>query len=155
MKTASKPALLGLGLLSIALAFTGCVVSIGGGSHAPERHDPPMVVVTDSADAATIAEIDAAAQLNMDNDRTHALGQIAERGTLAVPVQVHLVNVAYRSLNFDNNKTHVLTKIIARADFCDGTRNAIVSQLSKLSFDSNRQLVLQQINERLKAGAGR
>lgn len=155
MKTACQPAFLGLGLLSIALAFTGCVVSIGGGSHAPERHDPPTVVVTDSADAATIAEIDAAAKLNFDNGRTHALAQIAERSALAVPVQVHLVNVSFRCLDFENNKIHVLSKVIARADFCDATRHAIVSQLHKLSFDNNRQQILQQINERLKAGAGR
>jgi hypothetical protein len=153
MKTAIKPTLLGLGLLSSLLALTGCVVSIGGGSRGSDRHVPPAVVVTDSADAATIAEIDAVAKLNMDNDRTHALTQIAERGTLAVPVQVHLVNVAYRSLSFDNNKTHVLSKIIARPDFCDATRHAIVSQLHKLSFDNNRQHILQQINERLKANA--
>ena len=151
MKIAIKPTLLGLGLLSSVLALAGCVVSIGGGSRGPDRHAPPAIVVTDSTDAATIAEIDAAAHLSMDNNKTHALTQIAERGSLAVPVQVHLVNVAYRSLSFDNNKTHVLTKIIARPDFCDATRHAIVSQLNKLSFDSNRQHVPHQINERLKA----
>lgn len=150
MKTPLKPAVVGLGLLSTVIALTGCVVSIGGGSHGPDHSGPPTVVVSDSADAATIAEIDAVAKLNMDNDRTHALSQIAERATLATPVQVHLVNVTYRSLSFDNNKTQVLTKIIARADFCDATRHAIVSQLGKLSFDSNRQYVLQQINDRLK-----
>ncbi len=135
-------------LLGIGFVLTGCVIAIGTGK---ETTSPPAVVVTDSADAATIAEIDAAARLNMDNAKTSALSQIAERGTLAVPVQVHLVNVAYRSLSFDNNKTHVLTKIIARPDFGDATRHAIVSQLNKLSFDNNRQHVLHQINERLKA----
>jgi hypothetical protein len=147
-----KLLLLGISVVALSTILTGCVVAIGGSSGS--RHSaPPAVVVTDSADAATIAEIDAAAHLNMDNHKTHALSQIAERGTLAVPVQVHLVNVAYRCLSFDNNKTHVLTKIIARADFCDATRHAIVSQLGKLSFDNNRQHILHQINERLKAGA--
>jgi hypothetical protein len=139
-----------LGLIGICIALSGCVIAIGTGK---ETTSPPAVVVTDSADAATIAEINAAARLNMDNDKTHALTQIAERGTLAVPVQVHLVNTAYRNLSFDNNKTHVLTKVIARPDFCDATRHAIVSQLNKLSFDNNRQHILQQINERLKANA--
>lgn len=140
-------------LLSTTSLLTGCVIAIGTGKDNPPS--PPAVVVTDSADAATIAEIDAAARLNMDNNKTHALVQIAERGTLAVPVQVHLVNVTYRSLSFDNNKAHVLSRIIARADFCDATRHAIVSQLQKLSFDSNRQHILSQINERVKAGAVR
>ncbi|MGC3959024.1 MAG: hypothetical protein QM813_14095 [Verrucomicrobiota bacterium] len=135
-------------LLSTTSLLTGCVIAIGTGKDNPPP--PPTVVVTDSADAATMAEINAAAKLSMDNDKTHALGQIAERATLAVPVQVHLVNTAYRSLSFDNNRTHVLSKIIARADFCDATRHAIVSQLGKLSFDNNRQYILQQINERLK-----
>jgi hypothetical protein len=151
MKTTIKSLLLGISGIVFGASLTGCVVNIGGGSRGPDHSAPPTVVVTDSADAATIAEIDSVAKLNMDNDRTHALSQIAERGTLAAPVQVHLVNVTYRSLSFDNNKTHVLTKIIARADFCDATRHAIVSQLGKLSFDSNRQFILQQINERLKA----
>jgi len=111
---------------------------------------PPEVAVTDSADAAAIAEIDAVAKLNIDNDRAHALGQIADRGALAAPVQVHLVNVTYRSLKLDDTRTGMLVKIIARADFCDATRHAIVSQLGKLSSDANRQLILQQINERLK-----
>ena len=140
-------------LLSTTYLLTGCVIAIGTGKDNPPP--PPAVVVTDSADAVTIAEIDAAARLHMDNDKTHALTQIAERGSLAVPVQVHLVNVAYRTLSFDNNKTHVLSRIIARADFCDATRHAIVSQLHKLSFDNNRQHILSLINDRVKTGAAR
>ena len=151
MKITLKPVLLGLGLLSLAVAFSGCIVSIGGSLHGSDHDAPGTVAVTDSADAATVAEIDAVAKLKVDDDRTHALAQIAERGPLAAPVQVHLVNVTYRSLGIDNNKTHVLTKVIARADFSDAARHAIVSQLSKLSSDTNRQFVLQQINERLKA----
>jgi hypothetical protein len=61
-----------------------------------------------------------------------------------------LVNVTYRTVTFDNNRTHVLTKVIARSDFGDATRHAIVSQLGKLKFDNNRQHVLAQINSRLK-----
>jgi hypothetical protein len=151
MKSIGRLTLCGIGLLFTALTFTGCVVSIGGGSRGSDHHAPPAVVMTDSADAASIAEIDAAARLNMDSARTHALVQIAERPLLAPSVQVHLVNTAYRVLSFDNNKAHVLTKIIARPDFSDATRHAIVSQLRKLSFDNNRQHILHQINERLKA----
>jgi hypothetical protein len=145
-----KLLLTGISVVALTTILTGCVIAIGTGK---ETTSPPAVVVTDSADAATIAEIDAAAKLNLDNGRTHALTQIAERDSLATPVQVHLVNVTYRCLDFDNNKTHVLAKIVARKDFCDATRHAIVSQLHKLSFDNNRQHILHQINERMKAGA--
>lgn len=143
---------LALALLSLMLN-TGCVVSIGGRSHAhvppPPPPAPPPVVVTNPTDAATVAEIDAAARLNMDSARTQALSQIAGRPSLGVPVQVHLINVTYRCLNFESSKMQVLQQIIARPDFCDGTRHAIVSQLNTLSFDSNRQAILGQINSRM------
>jgi len=156
MKTTASRTILGLGLVATVVTLTGCVVAIGSSRGVPARPPaPPAVVVTDSGEAATIAEIDAAAHLNVDDDRAHALAQIAERGTLAVPVQVHLVNTAYRSLNLADNKTQVLSKIIARPDFNDATRHAIVSQLNRLSFDNNRQQILQQINERLKAAPAR
>ena len=153
MKTSFARVLNLSGLLLIGLGLSGCVVAIGGKhENSPPSPPPPApaVVVTDSADAATMAEIDAARQLNFDNARTDALARIAERNVLGVPVQVYLINVTYRSLDFENSKVHVLGKMIARPDFCDATRHAIVSQLNKLSFDSNRQALLQQINERLK-----
>jgi hypothetical protein len=152
MKPTSKQTLQLIGSLGISLALTGCVVAIGGTRHSPPPAPPapPAVVITDSADAATIAEIDAAAKLSFDNHRTHALTQILERSALATPVQVHLINVAYRCLDFDNNKTQVLSRMIARPDFNDATRHAIVSQLRKLDFENNRQHILQQISDRLK-----
>ena len=122
-------------------ALTGCAAA-----RAPKESP----VVTDSAEAATIAEINAAAKLSMDNSRTHALVQIAERPKLAEPAQIHLINAACRSLRIDNNKTVVLAKMIDRADFSDATKQAIVSQLGKLRFDYNRQFILQHINERTR-----
>lgn len=151
MKTLLKSLLLGTSSIIIPVALTGCVVAIGTGSHSPDRGGPPPVVVTDSAEAATIAEIDAAARLNMDNARTAALAQIAGRPGLTPSTQVHLVNVTYRTLTFDNNRTHVLTRVIARPDFGNPARQAIVSQLNKLTFDSNRQHILTQINSRMTA----
>ena len=151
MNSTIKRALNLVGLLGIALGLSGCVVAIGSSREKSQPPpSPPPVVVTDSAEAATIAEIDAASRLNMDGDRALSLSQIAERATLSAPVQVHLVNTAYARLSFDGSKTQVLSKIIARQDFCDATRHAIVSQLNRLSFDGSRQQMLQQINERLK-----
>ena len=156
MKTKFGRAMNLLGLLAMGLGLSGCVVAIGGKHESSPPPPPaPTVVVTDSADAATVAEIDAAWQLGFDNARAHALTQIAERNALSVPVQVHLINVTYRSIDFENSKVHILSRIIARPDFCDATRQAIVSQLSKLSFDNHRQRLLSEINERLKQQTAR
>ncbi len=152
MKTI-KYLLLGISCATIITTFTGCVVAIGSGTGKHDHPSPPPIVVTDSADAATIAEIDAAGRLNFDSGRVATLSQIAERNALGKTAQVHLVNTTYKRLSFDNSKTEVLSKIVARADFCDATRHAIVSQLNKLSFDSSRQQILQQISERLKHSA--
>ena len=143
-----------LGLVFLVFGLTGCVISIGSRVQAPPPTPPPVpppppVVVTDPGQAATVAEIDAAAQLSMDSARAQALGQLAERPALGPPVLVHLVNVSYRVLSFESSKVQVLSKVIARSDFCDPVRNAIVSQLSLLSLDSNRQQLLNQINARL------
>jgi hypothetical protein len=143
-----------LGLVLLISGLVGCVISIGSRVQAPPpapAPPPPPVVVTDPGQAATIAEIDAAAQLNMDTAKAQALGQLAERPALGPPVLVHLVNVTYRTLSFENSKVQMLSKVIARPDFCDPVRNAIVSQLNLLSFDSNRQHLLNQINTRLAA----
>ena len=150
-----KRTLFSLGLAAIASGLAGCVVSIGGRTQTspPSPPPPPPVVVSDPGQAATIGEIDAAAQLSMDSARTHALSQIAERPGLAPPVQVHLINVTYRCLSFESSKVNVLQKMIARPDFNDATRQAIVSQLGQLGSESNKQDVLNRINQRLTQAA--
>jgi hypothetical protein len=141
------PLILAAGLLAAA---TGCVgVSIGG-----RREPPPVPIVVQAsplspADPATLAEIDAAARLNFDNLRLESLSQIARRPTLNPTAQVHLVNVAYRCLGFDNHKVALLKTIIANRGFNDATRQAIVIQLHKISFDNHRQEILNAINKRM------
>lgn len=136
-------------LIGSALVFTGCVgISIGGRSSAPPL--PPAPVIVSSPDAATMAEIDAAARLSFDSSRLQALTQIAQRPGMSPGAQIHLVNVAYRRMSFSDSKVTLLRAIIANPDFCDSTRHAIVSQLHHLSFDSNKQIILNELNERLK-----
>lgn len=145
-------------LIAASLAFCGCIVSVGGSRHPVPPPEPPPsmapVVITNVADVATIAEIDAASRLDIEHNRANALTQLAERPVLSQPVQLHLINVTYRRLTLDNNKTQVLAKLIARPDFSDETRHAIVSQLRILSLDHNRRFLLQQINERLTSKPG-
>jgi hypothetical protein len=142
MKT--KPFL--IALVFLAAGLTGCVgVSIG--SRRPP--DPPVVIA--SADAATAAEIDAAARLSIDSARLEALSRIAKRGDLSPAAQVHLVNVGYRSLSLEDSKVALLRSMIASPAFCDTTRHAIVTQLGSLSFDNNKQAVLNELNNRVTA----
>lgn len=152
-----KRTLLSLALIAMASSFVGCVISIGGRTQTspPEPVPPPPVVVTDPEQAATVAEIDAASRLNLDSARAQTLSQLAERPALSTTVQVHLINTAYRCLSFESSKVQVLEKMIARPDFSDATRHAIVSQLNRLSFESNKQELLNRINQRLTQGAGR
>jgi hypothetical protein len=145
-------------LLTASLALCGCIVSVGGSRNpTPPPESPPSmspVIITNAADLATAAEIDAAAQLSIESNRAYALTQLAERPALSPPLQVHLINITYRRLTMDNNRTHVLTRIVARPDFNDATRQAIVSQLRLLSMDANRQYILQQVNRRMIAKPG-
>ncbi len=101
------------------------------------------------AEAATLAEIDAAARLSFENAKLEALQNIAVRPNLSPVVQVHLVNVGYRALAFENNKVALLRKLISSPDFSDPARQAIVTQLSNLSHDSNRQMILRELNSRV------
>lgn len=154
MKPIIQRTFLKLALVSSIVGLSGCVVSVGSRVQAPPSPPPPPpIVVSDPGQAATIAEIDAAAQFNMDSSRTQALGQIAERPNLAPPVQVHLINTTYRCLQFDSSKVAILQKMIARPDFCDATRHAIVTQLGRLGFESSKQDLLNRINQRLAQSA--
>jgi hypothetical protein len=135
--------------------LTGCVdISVGS-----RRPSPPIIVSSPSpelnpADAATVAEIDAAARLTVDSSRLRALQQIAERPGLSPSVQVHLVNVAYRSLSFESSKLPLLRTIIANPAFCDSARQALVTQLNFLSFDSSKESILREVNQRLASPPG-
>lgn len=138
---------------AVALVATGCVVSVG--SHRPHQPPPaptPVVVPTppsNPAEAATLAEIDAAARLSFDSSRLDSLSAIARRPDLPAAAQVHLVHVAYRCLSFEHSKVSLLSQIIGNPSFSDYTRHAIVAQLGGLSHDSSRQSILKQLDDRL------
>jgi hypothetical protein len=108
---------------------------------------PPMT----PAEAATIAEIDASARLSFDSARRESLMRVAQRPELTPTVQVHLINVAYRSLSFESAKLEVLRAIIANPGFTDAARQAIVSQLNHLSHDSHKQEILRHLNQRVSS----
>src|SRR5690349_15160128 len=123
-------------LLAGLLTLTGCI-NLSFGSRRPPPTSPVVVpsVPLAPADAATIAEIDAAGRLNFDSARKESLSQLAQRPALSPAGQVHLVDVAYRTMSFDGAKLEVLRALIANPSFSDAARQAIVMQLDHLSFD--------------------
>lgn len=140
-------------LASAMVPLTGCInLSFGGRSHPPAPPPPPVIVPVapaNAADAATVAEIDAAARLSFDPAKKEALTAVAQRPGLSPTAQVHLVNVAYRALDFDPLKVEVLSALIANPSFSDQARQAIVTQLNRLSFDGHKQEVLRRLNQRV------
>ncbi|MCC7377029.1 MAG: hypothetical protein IT581_20380 [Verrucomicrobiales bacterium] len=138
-------------------SFTGCSISLGGGSDSRPRQEvpksPPVVVLPgNSEDSATLAEIDAAGNLGFDGNRTGALKNVAARSGITPAAQVHLVNVALRQLSFDGNKVEVLLTLINNPAFCAAAKEAILRQLSLLSFEGSRTQVLGAIQARQSNG---
>src|SRR3569832_2506402 len=115
-------------LASSLLPLTGCINLSFGGHRPPPAPSAPINVIPSApfmpSDAATIAEIDAAARLNFDSAKKESLAQLARRPGLTPPVQVHLVNVTYRSFSADHAKVELLQVLIANPGFSDAARRA-------------------------------
>jgi hypothetical protein len=139
-----------------AIFLTGCLgISIGNRSSKPPPSPPPapataVVVASDPTDTATLAEIDAAAGLSMDNAKCDALQAIAQRPGLTPAAQVHVANTTFKKLSFDNSKVTVLQALIQNPSFCAQAKQTIMAQLSKLAMDNDRQAILRAVNEREK-----
>jgi hypothetical protein len=137
-----------VGLLAVA-ALSGCVgISIGNRESKSAPSQGMVIVASEPGDQATLAEIDAAAGLTMDQARREALEAIARRPALSTASQVHLANVAYKRLDFDQSKLAVLQALIQNRSFCPSAKQTIVAQLSKFSQDRDRQAILAAVNQR-------
>jgi hypothetical protein len=138
----------------MALLASGCInLSFGGGKARSSPPPPPPHMIAPApiltpGEAATIAEIDAAARLQFENSRQAALSNVAERAGLATVAQVHLVNVTYRCFHFESAKLAVLRKLIANPALSDTARHAILTQLDQLTFDASKQNILRELNQR-------
>lgn len=141
-----------LSLMLAAVVSSGCIgVSIGNKNTKDTRTPPAVVVVaSEPGDQATLAEINAAAGLNFENARTDALRTIAQRPNLSPPCQVQLANQTLKRLDFDHDKVAVLVTLVHNPAFSAPAKQTIMAQLSKLSFDKDRQTILQAVNDREK-----
>jgi hypothetical protein len=95
------------------------------------------------SDQTTLAEIDAAARLSFENNRASLFAQIGARPNLSPDVQVRLVEAIFKHLSFENTKLDLLQKLIANPAFSPAAEQAILSRLNNLSFENNRQVILQ------------
>jgi hypothetical protein len=140
------------GSIALVVALTGCVVSIGDGSHSRDevRKPPAPVVVmpSNAEDTAVIAEIDAAGKLSFEAGKLSALRNVAQRSTLTPSAQVHLVNTSLRVLDFEASRVDVLLTLVANPAFTPAAKEAILRQLERLEFEASKNQVLGAIQER-------
>ena len=126
-------------LLLTLLALSGC-----SRTEFQTNNPPPSA----TADAVTLAEIDAAAGLTMDNNRLDALKAIAARATLTPSAQAHLVDKAFNSLTFENFKLDLLGVLIKNPAFSNAAKQAILNDLGQMTFENNETAILAQLNAR-------
>ena len=113
---------------------------------------PPVVVVPGhpftSEDSIAIAEIDAAFSLNFENDRVGRLSAIARRTNLSPTVQTYLATRTLRNISFDNNKVEIVMMLIRNPAFCNAAKQEILANLKRVSFDGNKQTILDALESR-------
>ncbi|MBI5387737.1 MAG: hypothetical protein HZA90_24005 [Verrucomicrobia bacterium] len=137
-----------VGIVAVG-TWSGCVgISVGNREVKNPQGPPPVIVVSEPADKATLAEIDAAGGLTFDNARADTLRTIAQRPNLVPPAQVHLANTAFKRLDFDPSKVSVLLALIQNPAFSPPAKQTIMAQLNKLPFDRDRQTLLAAVNAR-------
>jgi hypothetical protein len=141
------------GFVAGALAASLFWIPVGGLLLKRSGMKPDFVRVQSSespvaSDKATMAEIDAAAQLSFEQNRLSLLNQIASRPSLSPEAQVHLAKTVFRHLTFENNKMEALSKLIENPSFSLGAKESILNNIRNLSFENNKQAILQAMSRR-------
>ena len=136
-----------VGLLAVSLS--GCIV-VGidrhHGSRETEAPEAPPVPAT--ADSVVFSEINTASDLTFENNKLDALNAIASRPSLSTAAQVHLVHKAFARLSFEPSKVTLLETLIKNPSLSNTTKQAILSSLSKFSFENNKTTILSALNQR-------
>jgi len=98
---------------------------------------------------ATVAEIDAAGQLESDDAKRQGLLTIARRSGLGKREQVHLVETTYNELTHELSKVDIFLALIGNVDFCHEAKKTILNNLSLLSSEDNKANIVGAINVRV------
>lgn len=127
-------------LLGMACA-NGCLVV-----HT-ETRGPARATEVEPEDA-TIREIDAIGNLAFDDDRKRGYKRIAERDELGDGAQVYLIEAVFKRLAFEDAKVDVLLALVGNPSFGRAAEAALLDRLDRLAFESNKNKILDAINER-------
>jgi len=137
-----------LTILLVAYTLAGCggadIVVVGHPPHGP-ADDPDLLLIDDNA---TIAEIDAARQLDLSSDRAEHLGLIARRPDLGPAAQTYLIDSAHDALSFEDQKVDVLTTLIKNPTFSAQAKSRVLERMNELKFNSNRKTILSALDRK-------
>lgn len=126
-------------LVLAVVVLNGCIVIVR------EETVPPCIEYPPADE--TIEEIDAIGKLSFDSDRHSAYERIAAREGLSESSQAYLVEAVFENLSFESAKVDVLLMLIENPSFSPVGRTAILSQLDRLSFESNKRKIIEAMNE--------
>ncbi|HRT87664.1 MAG: hypothetical protein ACOYLD_08620 [Anaerohalosphaeraceae bacterium] len=132
-------------LIALAIGTGGCFIATGNSAHC-KSPDVPCGTIAD--DGSAIAEIDAAAKLFSDADKTDVFKDIARRRDLGGKSQAHLVKTAMRSIFSDSSKEEVLLAVIENPCFNNAGKKAVLANLNHIFSDSRKKRILKAINNR-------
>ena len=139
-----KRVLLNPVMILAAFWLTGCMVVV----HEDKRHLPHEPDVIYVPADGVIEEINAAGKLSFDPHRRDAYMRIAKRPELSDAAQVHLVKAVFKNLSFEPMKRDVLMALISNPCFSPAGRQAILTQLDRLSFEPTKTEILEAISRR-------
>jgi hypothetical protein len=139
-----KHVLLKTVMILAAIWFTGCTVVV----HKPRRHPPRKPDVICVPADGVIEEINAVGKLSFEPHRRDAYMRIAKRPSLSDAAQEHLVSAVFDNLSFEPFQREVLMALISNPCFGPAGRQAILTQLDRLSFEPNKTKILEAISRR-------
>ncbi len=136
-----------LALIAVLTLLAGCSITIGGG-HGGWDHYP-------ADDRATMAEIDAAADLMMESSRESSLKNIAARPNLSADAQVYLVRRSLDELMMESSRESVIVTLINNPGFVSEAKMAILENMDEFMMESTRREVMDRLNRRGHVPSGK
>ncbi|AQT67711.1 hypothetical protein STSP2_00859 [Anaerohalosphaera lusitana] len=97
---------------------------------------------------ATLAEIDAVADLKSDDGKYKGFMVIAKRPGLEIPAQERLIKRVYEELYFDDAKGDVLVTLVENTNFSHEAKREIMVGLNNIESEEEKIRVLDAVQFR-------